>query len=471
MKIGLYLKRLEAKDPNIASDRIRGDWILKFCPQMEEWKPGVQYDAVIFRTPTPEAVKADCVKIFDLCDPLWETRPQDFANFVKQVDGITVPTEQLKKMVQGVTDKPVRVIGDGHYLPYYENRIINLHQERATTAVWFGYAENASVLAPLIPVVTKNRMMLKIISNRNPFPKAQGVEFVKWSLDTFVQEVSRADMAVLPPARPYKSNNREISALLCGIPVAKTPVDILRLTDPGERRKDLVYSPEVIADHDAKDRAIDYIEWVSILHCRKAEIAAKRAVEYTAICGSYDHDRSDVLVFRDHQANKFKEPVLNAKVYKILPHQFVDAPVRIWMDGNIYPRKPAETLVDELLGDFDIAVFKHPWRSCVYEEYPRARQRIPQTHWKLIDAQIEKYKKEGMPLGFGLAECGVILSRASDVTREFFERWWAEISRFSWRDQISFPYVWWKMKDRIRIRLIPAATRFGEWFKYMDHAQ
>lgn len=197
-------------------------------------------------------------------------------------------------------------------------------------------------------------------------------------------------------------------------------------------------------------------------------------VLYTAICGRYDPDRSDIVVFRDAPTDKFVDPVMNAKVYKALPHHFVSAPVRVWMDGNIFPKKAPATIVEELLQDYDIAVFHHPWRRCIYEEHEPARQHLKEPCRPILDEQVRKYRDDGMPAGFGLAECGVVLSRSSDVTAQFFERWWAEISRYSSRDQISFPYVWWTMSRRIRVRLVgttrsvTADTRFGEWFRYVE---
>lgn len=191
-------------------------------------------------------------------------------------------------------------------------------------------------------------------------------------------------------------------------------------------------------------------------------------VQYTAICGDYDRDRNDIRVFRDSPANKFREPVMSAKIFKALPHQFVDAPLRIWMDGNIFPRKEAPVLVEELLQGNDIAVFRHPWRDCLYDEHGHAKARLSPVYFPFIDGQVERYSREGMPRKFGLAECGVILSRASDRTREFFERWWAEICRWTSRDQMSFPYVCWRMRDRVSVRFVRAEVRFGEWFRYVN---
>lgn len=198
-------------------------------------------------------------------------------------------------------------------------------------------------------------------------------------------------------------------------------------------------------------------------------IAPDGIAAYTAICGGFDPDRNDIRVFRDSAADRFREPVMNAKIYKILPHQWFDEPYRIWMDGNIFPRKDLPTLVEELLGDHDIAVFHHPWRNCIYEEHGPAKARLDPRYHPLIDDQVARYRREGMPARYGLAECGVILSRANEPAREFFERWWAEVTRFSSRDQMSFPYIRWKMGARVRVRFIDRQpTRFGEWFRYVE---
>ena len=42
-------------------------------------------------------------------------------------------------------------------------------------------------------------------------------------------------------------------------------------------------------------------------------------VLYTAICGRYDRDRSDVVVFRDTPADKFVDPVGEELVLVVLP--------------------------------------------------------------------------------------------------------------------------------------------------------
>jgi hypothetical protein len=467
VRVGQYLKRVDWGDPNVASDRIRGEWVMKFCPGMEEWKPGQTYDAVIFHTASSAIAVTSGVKLLDVCDPMWTPSISEFRRRVQTVDGIVAATDELKRLILEIVSKPVRVIGDGHDFGFYGSRDRNLHTRQARIAVWFGYADNSVSVKPLLPVLKSHRLRLKVIAERNPFPGVVGVDFCKWNLADFVREVSLCDFALLPPTQSHKTNNKDISALLSGIPVAKTSGDVARFMDPVERQKEMTLAPGLVAPHDVRDRAREYIEWIRELKLKPgAESKDSAIIQYTAICGGYDHSRSDIMVFGDTPANKFTDPVMNAKAYKILPHQFVDAPLRIWMDGNIYPKKDATALVGELLGDYDIAVFKHPWRKCLYEEHTPARQRLAPKFQTLIDEQVGRYQTDGMPRDFALAECGVIVSRACEITREFFDRWWSEVTRYSSRDQMSFPYVWWRMRDRIRVRLVEAKTRFGEWFQY-----
>jgi hypothetical protein len=385
--------------------------------------------------------------------------------------------------------KPSFVIGDGHDFPYYETRLLNEHGKLAKDAVWFGYSPNSRTLPPFFSMLHSRNLRLRIISDSNPFPGQLGIEFSKWNLNTCVREISQADFALLPTVAPYKSNNKDITALLCGIPVAKTSDDVIRLMYPDERKKAMRSAAAVILEHDVRDRAREYRDLVQgFVNKRNPAVVSmelpppKKNVAhvdaptlpvdvYTAICGEYEKSRNGIQVFNDSPSDRFKEPVMNAKVYKILPHLFTKSPYRIWVDGNIFPKRDSSEIIKELLGDHDIATYKHPWRNCLYAESQAARGRLKPEYWPLLDAQVAQYRQEGMPTNFGLAECGVLISRDNATTREFFERWWGQVTRYSSRDQVSFPYVWWKMQDRIKIRLIEAPTRFGPHFEYREHGR
>jgi hypothetical protein len=91
---------------------------------------------------------------------------------------------------------------------------------------------------------------------------------------------------------------------------------------------------------------------------------------YTSIFGEKDPYRSDIKVFKDF--NKFTTPVMNAKIYKILPHKWVDCDVSIWIDGNIYLNVSPEQLVEEFLMDEDMAVsdYSHDFSRGSSQRFP-----------------------------------------------------------------------------------------------------
>ena len=91
-----------------------------------------------------------------------------------------------------------------------------------------------------------------------------------------------------------------------------------------------------------------------------------KIIVYSAITGEKDKPRTDgVLTFGEY--NKFKNETMNAKIYKIMPHLFLDTEYSIWIDGNIELNKTPEELV-AMLGDKDIAVFPNPYRSDLFKE-------------------------------------------------------------------------------------------------------
>lgn len=181
---------------------------------------------------------------------------------------------------------------------------------------------------------------------------------------------------------------------------------------------------------------------------------------YTAIAGNKDAERNDIKVFT---TDKFVSPRMNAKMFKILPHLFMEDEYSVWMDGNIYPKKTEEEYIS-LLNGKDMAVLVHPERKCLYDEAEFCKLKGKDTA-ENIDPQIERYKKAGHPKGSGLWACGFIVRRHTPEMKRLCEQWWAEICAGSSRDQISFPFVF---KD---FTSIPYNCWDNELFDYKPHAK
>ena len=156
---------------------------------------------------------------------------------------------------------------------------------------------------------------------------------------------------------------------------------------------------------------------------------------YTAISGERDKIRTDIKCFTDY--NKFKDEVMNAKIYKVLPHKYIDSPYSIWVDGNLFLKKNYIDYIN-LLGDADIAVFENPYRDCLFDEIDECI-RLGLDSRSVLEAQRGRYK--GFPRHSGLGNCALIIRRHTEQIKVLNEAWWAEICSGSRRDQISFPIV------------------------------
>jgi DNA polymerase-1 len=63
-----------------------------------------------------------------------------------------------------------------------------------------------------------------------------------------------------------------------------------------------------------------------------------------------------------------------------------------------------------------------------------------------------------MPEGFGLWACGAIVWRNSDKARQFGHAWHEENVRWSIQDQVSFPYLVWKLRPNFGV--FPAEVKY-----------
>lgn len=195
-----------------------------------------------------------------------------------------------------------------------------------------------------------------------------------------------------------------------------------------------------------------------------------KIVVYTAITAEKDAERDDVIVLSGY--DKFNSPVMNAKIYKVLPHKFLEYDISIWIDGNIYLNVPPETLVKEWLGEADIAVFEHYHRKDLYWEAKMLGSTFKhRTPWVIseVNEQIKHYEKIGMPSRDEVVMGGMLIRRNTPVVNKFNEAWWAEICRWSQRDQLSFPIVRRQFPE-LKLNIINGSIKSHPYLRYVDHA-
>lgn len=241
-KIGFVLFENYWQRKDIGSSRIRGHWIIKYMPNSELFIQGKQYDAIIFQKAYWKEMAREFkgVKIFDICDPDW-LDGTELVSFMKEMDAITVPTENLKKALSEMTDKPIYVIQDS-----IDFEIMNKpkeHKERAKKVAWFGYSHNFDVLDPTLLKLRKLGLTLKVISDGSYNSSECTIENVKWNKDTWQNELQDADFCLLPEKLAgrwlFKSQNKTHQALALGLPVAKNAQDLERFMEAEERTKEI----------------------------------------------------------------------------------------------------------------------------------------------------------------------------------------------------------------------------------------
>lgn len=141
----------------------------------------------------------------------------------------------------------------------------------------------------------------------------------------------------------------------------------------------------------------------------------------------------------------------NAKIYKILPELFIpNYDYYIWHDvSHELIVDPVEILSNEKNKNAAYLVFRHTTRNCIYNE-ANIIKKLGYDNKKLVNEQVNYYKKNGYPSGNGLYELSAFIknSKKSMLTSLI---WWENICKFSSRDQISFPYAVWKSKVDIVI--------------------
>lgn len=177
-----------------------------------------------------------------------------------------------------------------------------------------------------------------------------------------------------------------------------------------------------------------------------------------------------------------KHPFNKAKFFK---QQFHTLPIlqghriAIWLDGTVHitNRSTAETIKNLVERDGkNIVVFEHRREGLVGEEVEASRlasrgEKYFSTHWGCCDQplqnvteQYDRYSSLGFqerwwlqeydaPLEIGKREqyglwitCFVAFDMLDPVSRIFLDTWWQHNVEFTTQDQVSFPFVAWKLK-------------------------
>lgn len=239
-----------------------------------------------------------------------------------------------------------------------------------------------------------------------------------------------------------------------------------------EIRKQLIESgiiEEAIIDHatyfrrcNAKEK---YISRYADNNNISRDNSISRIVVYTSITGKYDQlneplfvdDNITYVCFTDDvdaRSNVWNIELINnetednvhlAKHFKLYPNiYFGDYDVSVWVDGKYIIKNDLRKYIMQYKKDEELLLFPHPERNCIYEEAATCVASSIGDKRDII-RQITAYYTEGYPFDNGLYEGGCIVRwHNSDKVRDLMNKWNDEIRKYSYRDQISLPYVCWK---------------------------
>lgn len=212
----------------------------------------------------------------------------------------------------------------------------------------------------------------------------------------------------------------------------------------------------------------------------------KKIVVYTCITGGYDNllepyyldEKCDYVVFTDsniksniykvldipEKVKKLENNILINRYIKLNPHELFgqEYDYSIYIDGNIRPISNLSAFINNINDEVGVSIHKHSIRNCIYEE-EKALKVFKKGNYKLIQKQINEYKKEGFPEKYGMVEaCVIVTDLKKDTSRTILIQWWEEfVKRKSMRDQLAIPYVLWKNN----IKMEKVATLGNNVFK------
>lgn len=193
----------------------------------------------------------------------------------------------------------------------------------------------------------------------------------------------------------------------------------------------------------------------------------QRTVVYTCVTGTYDRpvrpfyrfDHCDYVLFSEHPADgwswqkipeklqKMKHPAWINRYLKLHPFQFFadQYDYAVYIDGNITPVSDLSVLAELVNPKTGLAFHRHCSRSSLSGEVTACKN-LKKGNLRYLRRQIRKYKSEGMPDNYGLAEGNVIVTDLKNHTaKKLMDMCWHEFAAHNGgRDQIVWPYVLWK---------------------------
>jgi len=198
-----------------------------------------------------------------------------------------------------------------------------------------------------------------------------------------------------------------------------------------------------------------------------------KSILYTAVFGDdinvLDKSKENISDGCDFASfTSLKEDRFTARKMKLLPHRYFNSyKYSIWTDGNIQITQDIVPIVERYMEKGKIVVLTYPDEPHNHYREGEICVEFGKDIKENVNPQLERYRREGCP-PLSTVWTGIIIRRHNDPeVIKFDELWWNEVCIGSVRDQISFPYVAWKLG--VEYVTVKNEGWDGEWFKYFNH--
>ena len=210
---------------------------------------------------------------------------------------------------------------------------------------------------------------------------------------------------------------------------------------------------------------------------------------YTCITGGYDKleipsfvdSRIDYFCFTDnevHQDNdfwctkllnfsEFDNKDLNRYI-KMNTHIFLsDYDITVYIDGNVKIVGDLYELLSEINGlDGVFFAYTHSERNCIYSEAAACSYYSHDWIWN-IAKKMRGYSESNYPVNNGLVSANVLIRKNNSTMSILMDAWWSAYCHGVKRDQLSLPFISWKLNIQIDYLVINNFT----YFKILGHSQ
>lgn len=170
---------------------------------------------------------------WDVCDPAWWFNPADAREAVEATDGVVASCWPLADDFAQWSGRKAHMIPDRLWLEHFTHT--RQHEEtRPVRLIWFGSAQNRIALyaagASLSRLRANGHEVTLTIFDNAPESSLPGLDrelpvyTTPWRLENEAETLAAHDIALLPrypgPWGAVKSNNRTVTAMAAGLPVA-----------------------------------------------------------------------------------------------------------------------------------------------------------------------------------------------------------------------------------------------------------